>query len=47
MEPYFRKDLSQTAFNQLENEITEYMKEEKVLLCGAFNVRTGGLTDNL
>ena len=23
------------------------MKEEKVLLCGAFNARTGGLTDNL
>ena len=42
--------LSPTAgeiFNQLEHEITEYMKEGEVLLCGDFNARTGGLTDYL
>ena len=47
IKPCCRRDLSETAFNQLEHEITEYMKEGEVLLCGDFNARTGGLTDYL
>ena len=47
IKPYSRRDLSETAFNQLENEITEYIREGEVLLCGDFNAWTGGLTDYL
>ena len=41
IKPYIKPDVSEYAFNKLENEVADFRKEGKVLLCGDFNARTG------
>jgi hypothetical protein len=37
------KDDSELIFTQIENEISQFCNKGEVLICGDFNVRTGGL----
>ena len=45
IKPYFSKEVSEEIFFHLESEINSYIQKGEVLVCGDFNARTGGLSD--
>ena len=45
IKPYTSKEISESIFTQLENDIASYSTQGEVMVCGDFNARTGGLSD--